>query len=90
MIQSMEIEHFQDFFSPVDFLDSDEIVKAREPFLLILRDMERETEGKMRQRGLSNRELSALHREHLMKIQPVLDQLVQIEMRSVRHIMVAS
>lgn len=73
----------------IDFIDSSETVKAREPFLRFLRDMEHETEGKMRQRGLSNRELSALHREHLMKIQPVIDELVRIETRSVRHIMSA-
>jgi hypothetical protein len=72
----------------ITILDSPETVKAREPFLRILQDMEHETRGKMQQRGLSDRELSALHREHLMKIQPVIDQLVRIENHSVRHYMV--
>lgn len=71
-------------------VDSPETVKAREPFLRILRDMEQDTRNRMRQRGLSDRELSALHRKHLMKIQPAIDELVRIETRSVRHIMVAS
>lgn len=74
----------------IDFIDSPEIVKAREPHLIVLRDMEQETLGKMRHRGLSDRELSDLHREHLMKIRPVMDQLVRIEMCSLRHIMVVS
>jgi hypothetical protein len=73
----------------ISFIDSPETIKAREPHLIVLRDMERETESKMQQRGLSDRELSALHREHLMKIRPVIDELVRIEMLSVRHIMVA-
>jgi len=77
----------------ITILDSPETVKAREPFLRILRDMEQETRSKMQPRGsirLSDRELSALHREHLMKIQPVINQLVRIEQRSTRYYMVAS
>jgi len=77
----------------ITILDSPETVKAREPFLRILEDMEQETRNKMRPRGsirLSDRELSALHREHLMKIEPVINQLVRIEQRSTRYYMVAS
>jgi hypothetical protein len=76
----------------ITILDSPETLKAREPFLRILRDMEQETRSRMQPRGsirLSDRELSALHREHLMKVQPVMDALVWIENRSVRHYMVA-
>jgi len=74
----------------ITILDSPETVKAREPFLRILRDMEQETRSKMQQRRLSDRELSALHRQHLIKIQPVIDQIVRVELLSVRHVMLAS
>jgi hypothetical protein len=65
----------------ITIVDSPETIKAREPFLRILRDMEAETESKMHQRGLSDRELATLHREHLIKTQPIIDQLAQLESR---------
>lgn len=74
----------------ITILDTPETVKAREPFLHMLREMEQETRDKTQQRGLSNRELSALHREHLIKTRPLIDELVRIENHSVRHYILAS
>lgn len=65
----------------ITIVDSPETIKAREPFLRILRDMEMETESKMRQRGLSDRQLAILRREHLLKTRLIIDQLVQVENR---------